>query len=757
MSRLWFPAILLLTLTGGALALAGAAWPSHVVWQVATLAVLARLLLESARTLRRGEWGVDPIAALAMITALGMGQTLTAAIIALMVAGGEALEQFAARRARRELTALLGRAPVRAERRLASGQWETVEVAQVAAGDRLRIKQGEVTPVDGVVADGGPVSLDESSLTGESLPVRRETGEAVASGVLNVGSSFELTALRPAAESTYAGIVRLVTEAQSGRAPFTRMADRYAAWLAPVTLLTAGLAWLLSGDPVRALAVLVVATPCPLILAAPVALVSGISAAARRGVLIKNGAALEALAEASRLLLDKTGTLTTGQARLMEIKPADGRAPEAVLRDCASLEQVSLHPVSLALVAQARERGLTLTTPEAVAETPGSGLSGTVDGRRIATGRPDWVLGEALPDGVRAALDRAQSEGGMVVAVAEDGRLAGLLHLQDEIRPDTPRALRALRAAGLQRLVMASGDRQAVAEHLGLMLGLDAVRAGLTPEGKVEAVRAEREGGVTLMVGDGINDAPALALADVGIAMGARGAGASAEAADVVLMVDRLDRLAEGIAIARRARAIARQSVLAGMAMSGVAMAAAALGALTPLAGAVLQEFIDVAVILNALRALQAPPRPAPRLRAEEYEHLRRDHAGLEPLLAGLRQAAEALAPDNAPSTDTLHDRLHALLSQLEAHEQHDERRLHPDLARGLPGEDPLAMLSRSHREILRLCGLVRHELAVWRDSGGAGESARRRLVRRLYALEAIVALHLDQENEFYAQLAGGG
>jgi heavy metal translocating P-type ATPase len=755
MHKLLLPLILLLTAAGGIAALSGAGEAADGLWLMATAPVLLWLLLESLRKLRRGEWGVDLVAGLAMAGSLLLGQMLTAAVIALMFASGQALESYAANRARRELTALLARTPATVERQTA-GAWQTVPVAEVKAGDRLLVKTGAVLPVDGLVAAGGPISLDESSLTGESLPVSHPDGEAVASGTLNVGQAFELTALRPAADSTYAAIVRLVQEAQTGKAPFTRMADRYAFWLVPLTLAVAGLAWLLSGDPLRALAVLVVATPCPLILAAPVAIVSGISAAARRGILIKNGAALEALADGKRLLLDKTGTLTTGLARLVDIETDGGWTAEEVLRLCASLEQVSLHPVSAALVQVARARGLALSTPTGLEDAPGHGLSGIVDGHRVAAGQPDWVRSVSdAPGWAQAALERALNEGGMAVFVAVDGRVAGVLRMQDEIRPDTPRAIRALRAAGIERLSMATGDRQDIADSIGAVLGLDAVYAALTPEGKVEAVRREREGGVTLMTGDGINDAPALALADVGIAMGARGAGASSEAADVVLMVDRLDRLAEGLALARRTRAIARQSVLAGMALSGIAMVVAAAGYLTPLAGAVLQELIDVAVILNALRALRPLSRQVPALSVDEQARLAAAHRDLQPLLDCLRAQAESLTPGRAPDLAGLAALTRVLAGELVPHEQGDERHLHPALAQRMPGHDPLALFSRTHREILHLCELIRRDVDALSADAAPDERSRQRLVRQLFALEAILRLHFDQENELYAGLAG--
>jgi heavy metal translocating P-type ATPase len=450
--------------------------------------------------------------------------------------------------------------------------------------------------------------LDESALTGESRPVERPAGELARSGTVNGGAPFKMRAVATAAESTYAGIVRLVSEAEASKAPFVRLADRYAVIFLPLTFGMAGLAWALSGDPVRALAVLVVATPCPLILAAPVAILSGVSRAARRGVIVKGGAALEAMARARVLLLDKTGTITTGMPSLSGIETFGPQTGEEILRLAASLDQMSQHVLAAAVVRAARDRGLTLSFPTGVTERPGWGIRGEVDGRQVALGKLAWIdtggPGGTLPPGVGQVRRRTALEGSSSIFVGVDGVAAGALILHDSIRPDSPRALRALRRAGIERVVLVTGDHREVAETVGAGIGADLVLAECSPEQKVEAVLAEHARGLTMMVGDGINDAPALAAADVGVAMGARGATASAESADVVVTVDRLDRLGEALVIARRSRAIAVQSVAAGMGLSLAAMVAAAAGYLPPVAGALLQEAIDVAVILNALRAL---------------------------------------------------------------------------------------------------------------------------------------------------------
>ena len=600
--------MVVLALTG---LLAGAAawvlgWRSaaDLAWAITTAIAVPPVAISLVRRLRRGSLGVDLIAFLALGGALAYHQYLAGALISLMFATGQALEAYGGARARAELTALLARAP-RTAHRYAGATVETVAVDAIRPDDRLLITVGDVLPVDGLVV-GTPAMIDESALTGEAALVHHEPGEKVLSGSVNAGAPFDLLATAPAGASTYAGIVRLVREAEASKAPFVRLADRYAVVFLPLTLLLAGLAWILSGDPVRALAVLVVATPCPLILAAPVAIVSGLSRAAAAGVIVKGGGALETLARAKLLFIDKTGTVTIGVPTLSGTMAFADMDPDAILRLAASLEQASSHVLADAVVKGARERRLPLEVPRDVREEPGYGIRGQVDGWLVAVGRRSWVTaGERMPPEARAAEERAAVQGASTVFVAVDGTLAGMIWLTDPLRPDAAATILALRNAGVQRVTLLSGDHAGVAGRIGAALKVDAVLAEQSPAAKIEAVRAARTSGTTVMVGDGINDAPALAAADVGVAMGARGATASSEAADVVLLVDRLDRLALAMGIARRSRAIALQSVVVGMGLSLVAMVVAAGGLLPPAPGALLQEGIDIAVIVNALRALQ--------------------------------------------------------------------------------------------------------------------------------------------------------
>jgi heavy metal translocating P-type ATPase len=570
------------------------------IWGLAAGAVLAVLIYEIATSLLQGEVGLDIVAGLSISAALAFGETLAAGVVALMYAGGQLLEDYAANRARADMKALLARVPKTALR-YDDGHLQEVAIDAIRPGDRLLIRQGDIVPVDGRVSNGRAL-LDMAALTGESVPVKAIEGQDLPSGARSLDTAFDMVATRPAAESTYAGIVRLVQAAQAAKAPMVRLADRYALVFLAVTLALAGGTWWFTGDHIRMLAVLVSATPCPLILAVPVAIIAGMGKAARRGVLMKGGPVLETMARAANLVIDKTGTLTKGRAELAGIIPAAHWQADEMLRLAASLEQASAHVTASSIVAAAQARGLALAYPQDVRETAGEGLEGQVEGHHLIIGGHDFV---ARKLGL-SALPRPEREPGTALAaLAISGRLAGHLLLADAVRPETPLALEKLRQAGIRRIVLASGDAQAVVDRVGEGLGLDLLRGELKPDEKVAIVLAERRSGITLMVGDGVNDAPALAVADVGISMGATGSAAATESADAVLLVDDLTRLAEGLAAARRARAIAVQSVLAGLGLSFAAMLAAAFGWITVVEGALFQEAIDVAVILNALRALR--------------------------------------------------------------------------------------------------------------------------------------------------------
>ena len=747
--------VLLVVLAG--MAAGAAAWAlgvpqaSRLLWTIAAMPVAAIVARDTWRSLRGGSAGVDIIALLAIAGAVALDETFTAALIALMVAGGGALEEYAEGRARGELSALLARVPQIAH--LVEGAaLHDVPAASVRPGQLLLVKPGELVPVDGTVvgeADDAAL-LDESALTGEPLPVARAPGEAARSGGVNAGGPFRLLATASAQDSTYSAIVRLVRGAEGQRAPLVRLADRWALWFLPLTLGIAGLAWWWSGDAQRALAVLVVATPCPLILAVPVALVCGVSRAARSGVIVKGGGALERLARVATVLFDKTGTLTSGLPHVESVEAVDGFHPDEVLGLAASLDQASQHAVAGAVVAAARAAGLALVLPERVTEIPGGGVAGTVAGRSVAVGGAGMLAGLGMVPPAEGPAARLAAAAPAAAWVAIDGRVAGVLLLADRIRPEAPRAVRALREAGIRRLVMVTGDRAATARAVGEVLGLDAVHADCTPAGKIEVVRAERAAAPpVMMIGDGINDAPALAMADIGVAMGARGAAAAAEAADVVLLVDRIDRVATAIAIARDSRRIALQSVAAGMGLSVAAMLFAAAGLLPPVAGAVLQEAIDVAVILNALRALGGRPIAALPARAGVAQVLN-DHVRLRALLARMRRTADALHAGDQADHAALHDIDAALSGLLLPHQRAEEAATFPELARRLGGADPLGAMTRMHEAIAELAGRYAALLAGLSPQVSVAETNELR--RLLHVMEAVIALHLAAEEDLVSR-----
>jgi heavy metal translocating P-type ATPase len=738
---------------GGVLWLADARDAADAAFALTAFIALVPLAWSTGVAALKRTAGVDVIALLAIVGALALGEYLAGAVIGFMLATGRALEEYAGNRAERELSSLLKRAP-RSAHRLRDGALETIPVEAVLNGDILAVKEGDVLPVDGVVTRG-PAVLDESALTGESRLVERDRGDRLRSGAANAGPSFEMQGTGTAEESTYAGIIRMVREAQQSKAPLVRLADRYAAIFVPVTLVTAGVAWAISGDPVRALSVLVVATPCPLLLAAPVAIVSGVSRAARRGIVVKGGAAIETLGRAQALFLDKTGTITLGAPRVRRTLLAESHQDEAeLLRLAASLDQMSSHVLASSLVRSARERGLALSLPSDVAERAGAGIGGSVDGHVVRLGSYAWVA-----EGANVAVEsgrfqrRVMRHEGSVIFAAVDGQIAGAFLFDDPIRPDAPRVLRLVKRRGIAETVMLTGDHAAIAEAVGGAIGVDHVMSELAPEEKVAAVRASQRERVTVMVGDGINDAPALAAADIGVAMGARGATSSSEAADVVLVVDRLDRLLEAIEIARRARGIAIQSMVAGMALSFVAMGLATVGLLPPVLGALLQEGIDAAAILNALRALGGGgSRPQPALPPGVAEALRAEHRQLLPKVQRFGDLADVLQELPPEQLCPRLDEANATLAEVLAHERNDERQVYTGIVDRLGGDDPLAAMSRTHQEIFHLARTFERAYGAIEGREPDAEDLID-LRRTLYALGAILRLNIAQEEELYLAL----
>jgi heavy metal translocating P-type ATPase len=737
---------------GGLLRFAGEVGPANAAW-TATIAVgMAYSLYSTGRSLAQGRLGVDLIALLALIGTALVHEYLAGAVVSVMLTSGGALERWAAGQAHRDLEALLQRVP-RAAHRYIGDALESVPLDDVAPGDALMVASGELVPVDGMVRS--PVAvLDESALTGEPLPVERVRSELVRSGVLNAGGPFDMTATTAAADSTYANIVRLVADAEASQPPFVRLADQYALRFLVLTLVGAGAAWIFGGAS-RAVAVLVVATPCPLILAAPVAFVSGLSRAARRGIIMKGGAVLERLARCTTVLIDKTGTLTVGHPALKDVLTDGSIGRDDLLELAASLDQVSPHVLANSVVRAAIDRNLTLLRPTNVEEAVGFGIRGLVTDHSVVVGNASWCGVVGTPAWAKAARRRARLDGSLTVYVAIDGHPAGVLVFDDPLRTDAARTIRSLRSSGIERIVMVSGDRVEVAETVGSIMGLDEVFAQRTPAEKLEVVRMQCEIAPTIMVGDGVNDAPALAIADVGVALGARGSTAASEAADVVLTVDRLDRLGEAVVLARRTKHIALQSVIAGMVMSLVAMGAAAAGLLPAVWGALLQEVIDAATILNALRALHAGR--GERVLGDDDTALtarfRSEHRAIRATLDRLQAVADDLGViEQGEALAAVRQMHRVLVDEVLPHEEAEDAILYPALGRILGETDTTTSMSRAHIEIkhqTRRLGQLLDEI----DPRDVDESDLVELRGVLYGLSAILRLHTTQEDESFLSL----
>ncbi|HEU4466633.1 MAG TPA: heavy metal translocating P-type ATPase [Agromyces sp.] len=581
---------------GIVLALAGQGWLVAWIFSIYALGVAAWQAVGMVRDILHGHWGLDILAVTAIVATVVVGEYIAALIVVLMLTGGEALEDYAGRRAKRELDALLTRAPQHAHR-VTDDHFVDVPVDDVVPGDVLLVRPSEIVPVDGDLRSA-ETSVDESSITGESVPVDKRTGDGLLSGSVNGPIAIEMTATARAADSQYQQIVALVSEAAASKAPVVRLADRYAVPFTVFSLLLAGVAWWVSGDPVRFAEVLVLATPCPLLIAAPVAFIGGMSRAARNGIIVKGGGVLEQLASAKTAVFDKTGTLTHGAPELVAIRPEPGFSPDELLALVASAEQYSSHVLAASMIDAASRRGLPLAEADAAREAATNGVVARIGGREVVVGKFAYVL-EHAPETRRTEI----APGELAVYVAVAGRYAGALLARDRLRDNARATLERLDGLGVRHTMMLTGDAQATADHIAAELGIERVRAECLPADKVHEVAAIAERPV-IMVGDGVNDAPVLAAADVGIAMGARGATAASESADAVILVDDISRTAKAVAIGRDTVRIALQSIWLGIIVSVGLMLVAAFGFIPATAGALLQEFVDLAAILAALRAI---------------------------------------------------------------------------------------------------------------------------------------------------------
>lgn len=587
-----------------ALRLTGHAGPAAVVWSAGLALTGTPVVWRTLTGVAAGRFAADLVAMLAIVAALLLGEPVAGLIVVLMQTGGETLERYAEGRASQAVRELEAAAPRLAHRLGAGSVVEDVAAEAVIVGDELLVRPGELIPCDGVVLTGRS-HVDAARLTGEPVPVSAAPGAALLSGSLNLDGPLTLRATALARESQYARIVELVRTAQESKSPLQRLADRYAVWFTPFTLLVCAGAYFLTRDPVRVLAVLVVATPCPLILATPVAVVGGISRAARRGIIFRHGSAIEQLGRISVAVFDKTGTLTIGRPRVSHVHAASPFTPEEVLRLAGAVEHGSGHLLARTLTEEVAARGIVAPEAREIVESPGEGVTGQVESRWVTIGGWSFVV-RRHPEaeaGLRAALERAP-HGGLRAYVAVDGHGAGVIEYADQVRPEVHGMLDTLHRLGVRRTVLLSGDNQVNARAVGLEVGVDEAHGDLLPDQKVAFVRRlVKEGERVLMLGDGTNDAPALSSATVGIALASGGGGITAEAADAVILADDPSRVAEAIAISRRTLRLARQSIWAGLGLSGIAMGFAAAGMIPPIVGALLQEVIDVAVILNALRA----------------------------------------------------------------------------------------------------------------------------------------------------------
>lgn len=568
---------------------------AHYIIIVLSAIIVLDMGIKMVKTIMSGSYGIDILAITAIVTCLLIGEFWAAYVIMLMLCGGEALENYADRRARRELSALIRRRPTIAHI-VKCEQIKDITLDKVKVNDILLIKPGEVVPIDGILMSKS-ATIDESSITGESVPVEKVKGDKVVSGTASLNISIAIKATCTTKNSYYTQIIQLVSEAESQPAHFVNLANRYAIPFTLISYIIAGAAWYLSGDPTRFAEVLVVASPCPLILAAPIAFVSGMSLASRHGIIVKNGTVLERMATAPNFCFDKTGTLTTGKLAVDTIETAEGYTDKDILAIIAAAESLSGHVMASAIINKAKAMHISIPAAKNVREVTGGGIFANVVGKRIVVGSRKFLNESKIPNLPECDLSSTE------IMLAVSGKYAGAVHLSDQLRHDAKSTIVRLRQLGAKSIVMLTGDRPAVASAIAKHLKLDKALAQLTPTDKYDYVKQHHNlKSPVVMVGDGINDAPVLAAADVGIAMGAMGSTVASESADAVITVDHVARVATLRQIAMHTMHIARQSVLSGMLLCLVLELIAITGVIPAILGAACQEIIDVVVILNALR-----------------------------------------------------------------------------------------------------------------------------------------------------------
>ncbi|MDB5185081.1 MAG: heavy metal-transporting P-type ATPase [Candidatus Saccharibacteria bacterium] len=569
-------------------------------WVVSIMAILEALplLWDMIQEVRAGKYGIDILAVTAIVASVILGQYWAAIVVVIMLTGGESLEDYAEHRAKRELNSLLERAPQKAHL-VRNRKTSDVAVSRLAVGDRVLIKPGELVPADGVIIEGS-ASFDESSITGESLPIGRDAGDQLVSGSINLDGAVTIKVSATAENSQYQQIVRLVRSAAASQAPFVRLAERYSVPFTFAAYAIAVAVWVYTGEAVRFLDVIIVATPCPLLLAAPIALVSGMSRASKHGVLVKSGSALEKLAEAQTIAFDKTGTLTSGTLSVESITAFNGRKEADVVALAASLEQSSNHVVAHAITNYAVDTGVKAAKAKHITEISGKGLSTNLHGKTVLVGRYSLLEehGVTMPANFKTASIKHTA-----VYVSEGDQLVGIITFADAVRDNSAETLQQLQRLGIKHSLLVTGDNELTARAVAKAVGINDVYADSLPADKLAVIESLKHRPV-VFVGDGVNDAPVLTAADVGIALGARGSTAASESADMVILQDDIGRVAVAYRIARRTFSIARQSIVVGIGLSLVLMAIFATGKFSPLTGAVLQEVVDVVVIFNALRAL---------------------------------------------------------------------------------------------------------------------------------------------------------